>query len=69
MTEDKAEDSTRVPFWIVLAGVGAGAFWALVGVAVGARLSRRRDRAVRGGMRTKPLPWQCTPLSGRRPGR
>ncbi len=69
MTEDKAEDITRVPFWIVLAGVGAGAFWALVGVAVGARLSRRRDRAVPGGGRTKPLPWQCTPIPGRRSGR
>jgi hypothetical protein len=69
MTENEAEDSTRVPFWIVLAGVGAGAFWALVGVAVGARLSRRRDKAVPGSVRMKPLPWQCTPLSSRRPGR
>ncbi|WP_294568576.1 hypothetical protein [uncultured Arthrobacter sp.] len=66
MTEDKAEDITRVPFWIVLAGVSAGAFWALVGVAVGSRLSRRRDRAVPGGVRTKLLPWQCTPTSGPR---
>jgi hypothetical protein len=37
-----ATDQLRVPFWIVLAGVGAGAFWALVGVLVGTRLSRRR---------------------------
>lgn len=35
-----ARDPLEVPFWIVLAGVGAGAFWALVGVAVGYRLSR-----------------------------
>jgi hypothetical protein len=37
-----ATDELRVPFWIVLAGVGAGAFWALAGVLVGTRLSRRR---------------------------
>ncbi|MFI7579358.1 hypothetical protein ACH9DO_04525 [Kocuria sp. M1N1S27] len=30
------DDELQVPFWIVLAGVGAGAFWALAGVAVGA---------------------------------
>ncbi len=69
MTEDKAGDITRVPFWIVLAGVGAGAFWALVGVAVGARLSRRREGAVPAAVRTKPLPWQRASLPGRRPGR
>jgi hypothetical protein len=38
-----ATDELRVPFWIVLAGVGAGAFWALAGVAVGTWLSRRRS--------------------------
>ncbi len=32
----------RVPFWVVLAGVGAGAFWALAGVVVGYAVSRRR---------------------------
>ncbi|MFP5346181.1 MAG: SRPBCC family protein [Actinomycetes bacterium] len=32
---------TRVPFWVVLAGVGAGAFWALAGVLVGWRIARR----------------------------
>jgi hypothetical protein len=37
-----ATDELRVPFWIVLAGVGAGAFWALAGVLVGTRISRRR---------------------------
>ena len=36
-----ATDKLRVPFWVVLAGVGAGAFWALVGVLVGTRISRR----------------------------
>jgi uncharacterized protein len=30
----------RVPFWVVLAGVGAGAFWALAGVVVGWRIAR-----------------------------
>jgi len=30
----------RVPFWVVLAGVGTGAFWALVGVLVGWRIAR-----------------------------
>ena len=30
----------RVPFWVVLAGVGAGAFWALAGVLVGWRIAR-----------------------------
>jgi hypothetical protein len=34
-------DELRVPFWIVLAGVGAGAFWALAGVLVGWRIARR----------------------------
>ena len=37
-----AGDDLRVPFWIVLAGVGAGAFWALAGVLVGWRIARRR---------------------------
>ena len=37
-----ATDELRVPFWVVLAGVGAGAFWALMGVLVGTRISRRR---------------------------
>lgn len=32
---------TRVPFWVVLAGVGAGAFWTLAGVLVGWRIARR----------------------------
>ncbi|MGY1778873.1 hypothetical protein [Geodermatophilus sp. SYSU D01036] len=36
------DDGLRVPFWIVLAGVGAGAFWALAGVALGAWLRSRR---------------------------
>jgi uncharacterized protein len=31
----------RVPFWVVLAGVGAGAFWALAGVLVGWAVTRR----------------------------
>ena len=35
-------DDMRVPFWVVLAGVGAGAFWALAGVLVGQHVSRRR---------------------------
>jgi hypothetical protein len=35
------DDELRVPFWIVLAGVGAGAFWALAGVLVGAWLRSR----------------------------
>lgn len=35
-------DAMRVPFWVVLAGVGAGAFWALAGVLVGHHVSRRR---------------------------
>ncbi len=38
----RADDDLRVPFWVVLAGVGAGAFWALAGVAVGYAISRRR---------------------------
>ncbi|WP_222263433.1 hypothetical protein [Modestobacter marinus] len=37
-----ATDEMRVPFWVVLAGVGAGAFWALLGVLVGIRISRHR---------------------------
>jgi hypothetical protein len=37
-----ATDEMRVPFWVVLAGVGAGAFWALLGVLVGTRIARRR---------------------------
>jgi carbon monoxide dehydrogenase subunit G len=37
-------DDLKVPFWIVLAGVGAGAFWALVGVLVGWRIARRSER-------------------------
>lgn len=32
----------RVPFWVVLAGVGTGAFWALAGVLVGYRIARSR---------------------------
>jgi uncharacterized protein len=32
-----------VPFWIVLAGVGAGAFWALAGVVIGWAIARRKD--------------------------
>jgi hypothetical protein len=35
------EDNLRVPFWIVLAGVGVGAFWALAGVAVGVHVARK----------------------------
>ena len=35
-------DETRVPFWIVLTGVGVGAAWALIGVAVGHWISRHR---------------------------
>ena len=38
-------DDMRVPFWVVLAGVGAGAFWALTGVLVGSWLVRRRSEA------------------------
>ncbi|MEX5257359.1 hypothetical protein [Kocuria arenosa] len=37
------EDQLRVPFWIVLAGVGAGAIWALAGVGVGAWVRGRRS--------------------------
>ncbi|MBG6184368.1 hypothetical protein IWX65_002342 [Arthrobacter sp. CAN_A214] len=36
------DDFLRVPFWIVLAGVGVGAFWTLAGVLIGARLATRR---------------------------
>ncbi|HKG50456.1 MAG TPA: carbon monoxide dehydrogenase subunit G [Actinomycetales bacterium] len=35
-----APPDNRVPFYVVLAGVGAGAFWALVGVLVGWRIAR-----------------------------
>jgi hypothetical protein len=34
-------DPLRVPFWIVLASVGVGAAWALMGVLVGVRVARR----------------------------
>jgi hypothetical protein len=37
-----ATDGLRVPFWVVLAGVGVGAFWTLTGVLVGSALARRR---------------------------
>jgi hypothetical protein len=37
-----ATDEMRVPFWVVLAGVGVGAFWALMGVLIGTRVARRR---------------------------
>jgi hypothetical protein len=37
-----ATDEMRVPFWVVLAGVGAGAVWALLGVLVGTWVSSRR---------------------------
>lgn len=37
------EEAMRVPFWIVLAGVSTGAFWALAGVLVGWRIARRRS--------------------------
>ena len=37
-----ATDEMRVPFWVVLAGVGVGAFWSLMGVLVGTRIARRR---------------------------
>jgi hypothetical protein len=40
-TVTRDDDELRVPFWIVLAGVGAGAFWALAGVLVGSRLRCR----------------------------
>ncbi len=78
MSEDAArppvgDDITRVPFWIVLAGVGAGAFWALVGVAVGARLAQRRhERAFLTGMtavRPELLPWRRPSRPGGRLGR
>ncbi|MDQ0734406.1 hypothetical protein [Arthrobacter agilis] len=49
------QDALRVPFWIVLAGVGVGAFWALAGVAVGAAVTRRRHAGGPPG-RTGP-PW------------
>ncbi len=37
-----ATDEMRVPFWVVLAGVGAGAFGALAGVLIGTRIARSR---------------------------
>ncbi|MCZ2820159.1 hypothetical protein O2V63_07455 [Modestobacter sp. VKM Ac-2977] len=37
-----ATDEMRVPFWVVLAGVGVGSFWTLMGVLVGTRVARRR---------------------------
>lgn len=37
------DDELSVPFWIVLAGVGAGAFWALAGVGVGAWVRGRHN--------------------------
>lgn len=37
-------EELRVPFWIVLAGVGTGAFWSLVGVLVGWAIARRAQR-------------------------
>ena len=37
-------DDGRVPFWVVLAGVGAGAFWALAGVGVGYAIARGQRR-------------------------
>lgn len=40
-----------MPFWIVLAGVGAGAFWALAGVGVGAWIRGRRDAGAHAGHR------------------
>lgn len=36
-----AAEDLKVPFWIVLAGVGAGAIWTLAGVIVGWRIARR----------------------------
>lgn len=36
-----ATDEMRVPFWVVLAGVGVGSFWTLMGVLVGIRVGRR----------------------------
>lgn len=36
-----AAEDLKVPFWIVLAGVGAGAFWSLAGVLIGWRIARR----------------------------
>ncbi|NEM08473.1 hypothetical protein [Geodermatophilus normandii] len=41
-TPRPVDDELSVPFWIVLAGVGAGAFWALAGVALGSWLRSRR---------------------------
>jgi hypothetical protein len=39
-----AREELRVPFWVMLAGVGAGAFWALTGVVIGWRIARRSSR-------------------------
>ncbi|GAB2697278.1 SRPBCC family protein [Thalassiella azotivora] len=39
-----ATDDLKVPFWIVLAGVGSGAVWALAGVLVGWLVARRGER-------------------------
>ena len=50
--ERSDHDPLRVPFWIVLAGVGAGAFWALAGVALGAAVARGRDGGHRPPRRT-----------------
>ena len=36
----RTPDDDRVPFYVVLAGVGTGAFWALAGVLVGWRIAR-----------------------------
>jgi hypothetical protein len=41
-TPRPADDDLSVPFWIVLTGVGAGAFCALAGVALGSWLRSRR---------------------------
>lgn len=43
-TAPAREVSPGLPWWAVLAGFGAGAFWALTGVVVGFRLARRRGR-------------------------
>ena len=37
-------DELRVPFWIVLAGVGVGAFWMMMGVLIGAKLMMKQQR-------------------------
>ncbi|MGX5359706.1 hypothetical protein [Kocuria sp. KH4] len=43
--QSSTAEELRVPFWIVLAGVGAGALWALAGVAVGSWVRSRGLRA------------------------